>query len=346
MEHSIPEAILARWGDLRERPHRPFGSGLINRTFLVEGRSGRVVLQRLHPVFAGTVNEDIDAITAHLEKKGLPTPRPVRTDDGALWALDGEERPWRALTFVEGESFDHVPSPAFAAEAGRLVARFHLATRDLEHEYRHVRVGVHDTTRHLASLAAALEEQPSHRLFAAVEPLARVLLAAAARLPDLGGLPLRHAHGDLKISNLLFRGDEAHCLVDLDTLGRMSWAFEMGDALRSWCNPAGEDEARVGIDVATFEAALAGYGEAARTSGLVSAEERGFVVDGLATICLELSARFLADALRESYFGFDPGRFPARGEHNLLRGRGQLSLFESVEAHRAALERAARLTLG
>src|SRR5512145_1918320 len=99
MEPSIPEAILARWGDLRERPHRPYGSGLINRTFLVEGRAGRVILQRLHPVFAATVNEDIDAVTAHLEKKGFVTPRIVRTDDDALFVLGDDERPWRALTF-------------------------------------------------------------------------------------------------------------------------------------------------------------------------------------------------------------------------------------------------------
>ncbi|MDI3282950.1 phosphotransferase [Polyangium sp. 15x6] len=343
---SIPAWILARYRDLDGRAHGPHGGGLINRTFLVEGLAGKVIVQRLHPVFAGVVNEDIDAVTAHLARKGLVTPRPLRTDDGALWVDDEEGRSWRALSFVEGQSHDRLPGPGFAREAGRMVARFHAAVLDLVHDYRHVRAGVHDTKKHLGALEAALDAHAGHRLFGEVEPLARRLLAAAARLPDLSGLPLRHVHGDLKISNLLFRGERATCLVDLDTLGRMIWPFEMGDALRSWCNPAGENVDHVAIDADTFAAALEGYGEIARGAGLVSAEEAGAIVDGLATICLELSARFLADALREVYFGFDALRFPARGEHNLVRGKGQLALFDSVQARRTELEHAARRALG
>ena len=35
--------------------------------------------------------------------------------------------------------------------------------------------------------------------------------------------------------------DRALCLIDLDTLAHMPVALELGDALRSWCNPATED---------------------------------------------------------------------------------------------------------
>ncbi len=339
-DDAIPPPILARFRDLAGRPHRRFGGGLINRTFVVDGTEGpAAVVQRLHPVFSGVVNEDIDAVTAHLARKGLPTPRPLRTDDGALWVDDDEGRPWRALSYVEGECFHSVPSPAAAREAGRLVARFHAALADLAHDYRHVRAGVHDTPKHLAALRAALADHRGHRLHAEVDALARPLLAAADRLPDLQRLPLRHAHGDLKISNLLFRGGAGHCLVDLDTLGRMIWPFEMGDALRSWCNPAGEDTDRAAVDPDLFAAAVEGYGEGA--PGLASPDEARALVAGLASICLELSARFLADALAERYFGFDAARYATRGDHNLARGAGQWRLFESVMAAREPLERVA-----
>ncbi|HRI69753.1 MAG TPA: hypothetical protein PK156_36240, partial [Polyangium sp.] len=149
-----------------------------------------------------------------------------------------------------------------------------------------------------------------------------------------------------KLSNLLFRDGSGHCLVDLDTLGRMIWPFEMGDALRSWTNPNGEDQERSAVDVNTFAAALSGYGAVSRGTGLVSEGETEALVSGLGTICVILAARFLADALNERYFGYDAQRFPARGEHNLLRGAGQLSLFESVEICRRELEASVRRAFG
>jgi hypothetical protein len=120
----------------------------------------------------------------------------------------------------------------------------------------------------------------------------------------------------------------------------------MGDALRSWCNTGGEDVREAAIDVALFAAALEGYAQVARRQGFPSPEEARSLVDGLSTICLELAARFLADALCESYFGFDASRFPAAGEHNLLRGRGQFSLFLSVARGREALQQVVLRTLG
>lgn len=346
MHDTIPDIVLAHWRDLSGQPVAVQTGGLINRTFRVDGRKGPVIVQRLHPVFGGVVNEDIDVVTAHIESKGLTTPRPVRTDAGRLWVDAGDGGVWRAVTFVEGHAFDRISSPKVAYEAGKLVARFHLAVADLEHEYRHVRAGVHDAARHFDVLRGALAEHRGHRLFDGVAPLADRIWQIAETLPELSGLPKQHAHGDLKISNLLFRDGVGHCLVDLDTLGRMIWPFEMGDALRSWTNPAGEDHERAAVDVDTFVAALSGYGEIAQGTDLLLVEEMERLASGLSTICVILASRFLADALHERYFGYDARRYPARGEHNLVRGRGQLSLFGSVEAHRVELEAAVRRVFG
>src|SRR5581483_6487 len=110
---------------------------------------------------------------------------------------------WRALTLVGGTvSVDRVDSPARAREGGALVAKFHRAIADLAYDYQHVRAGVHDTAKHFATLARALDEHRGHRLFTDVEPLARAILSTS--IPDFSRLPLRHTHGDLKISNVLF----------------------------------------------------------------------------------------------------------------------------------------------
>ena len=162
------------------------------------------------------------------------------------------------------------------------------------------------------------------------------MLAASAALPPMPDLPLRHCHGDLKISNLLFAEAapaQAVCLVDLDTLGRQTLAFELGDAMRSWCNPRGEDAGAVGFDLAIFAAAIGAWRDV--VGDRVDPRERTAIVTGLETVCVELAARFTTDAFDDAYFGWDPTRFPSRRAHNLVRAGGQLALARAVRAARA-----------
>ena len=142
-------------------------------------------------------------------------------------------------------------------------------------------------------------------------------------------------HGDLKISNLIFRQSPlvGLCLVDLDTVGRGTMAFELGDAMRSWCNPSGEDVTQVRFELSIFAAAMRGFlGEA---NGIVSRDERTSIIVGLETVCIELAARFAVDVFDDSYFGWDPARFASRRAHNLVRARGQLALGLDVRGARA-----------
>ena len=110
----------------------------------------------------------------------------------------------------------------------------------------------------------------------------------------------------------------------------MPLAHELGDALRSWCNPAGEDATEVRFDLELARAALHGWAEEARA--LLQPGEAESLAVGVHTIALELAARFLADALNESYFGWDEARYASRSAHNLVRGKGQLALAESIAA--------------
>jgi Ser/Thr protein kinase RdoA (MazF antagonist) len=316
----------------------PAPSGLIQSTYLTKLAGGRrVVVQRMHPIFAPEVVEDIDAVTAHLAARGLETPRPLRTPSGTLTVTDDEGRSWRILSFVEGHTVDRVDRPARAFEAGRLVARFHRAMAGWDRPFRFQRAGVHDTAAHLGRLAGALAGATAET--EALRPIAEAILDEARRLPPLAPLPRRVTHGDLKISNVLFAGDaeaRARALIDLDTLGRLTIAYELGDAWRSWCNPLGEDVADTHFDLEILAAAAAGYGEA---HDLDRAEAESLVA-GVLTVCLELAARFCVDAFEDRYFGWDASRFPSRREHNRVRALGQLQLARQVAASRARAEQA------
>ncbi len=319
---------------------RPLGAGLINQTFDVQGAPvGRFVLQRLHPIFRPEVNEDIEAVTRHLEVRGMVTPRLLRTVAGALW-VEADGGVWRALSWVDGVGLHCLENPGQAREAGVALAKFHLNVSDLRHEFRSVRPGVHDTARHLANLRQALVSHRAHPRFAAVEQLARQILAAAEALAPLPAMPTRIVHGDPKVNNILFSQDHARaiCLIDLDTLSQMALPLELGDAFRSWCNPAGEDRSRAWFSLELFTAAMQGY--AAGAAGFVRPVEWQNIVSATETIYVELAARFCADALDESYFGWNPREFPSRSEHNQVRAESQLQAARSLAAQRAEAQAA------
>ena len=327
----VPDEVAAAWDwAVPDVEIAPLAGGLINATYAVRrGGAPIAVVQRLHPIFGGAVNLDIDAITAHLAARGLVTPRLIRTRDGRAWHDHGGV--WRALSWVDGETVHTVPGPAWAEAGGALVGAFHRALADLSHDYVFSRVGVHDTAAHLARLADGIAAGDDPVAIA----LGREILDAARELPDMPAVPRRHCHGDLKISNLLFAAAPLRgvCLVDLDTIGLSTMAFELGDAMRSWCNPHGEDAGRVAFDLAVFAAAIRGFRDVA--DPVVTADEKRAIVIGLETVCLELAARFAVDLFRDEYWGWDPARFPSRRAHNLVRAEGQLALGRAVRAARA-----------
>ncbi len=328
---------LSAWPALAGLTARPLAGGLINDTFSV-GRPPRAVVQRLHRIFAPEVNLDIVAVTAHLDARGLVTPKVLPTEHG-WWTVDAEGGCWRALTWVPGVTVHAVDSPARAAEAGALVARWHAATSDLEHDFAFSRPGAHDTVAHMAKLRGVLDQHRSHRLYEQVAPVAHTILASWDRWDGRLDLPPRIAHGDLKISNLRFGADgRGICLLDLDTMGMLPIDVELGDAWRSWCNRKNEDASDVRFDVELFAASAGAY----LAEQPLEAETREALPGGVERIGLELASRFCADALEERYFGWSVQAAPTRGDHNLLRARGQLALAQSARASRHEMELALR----
>lgn len=314
----------------------PIPGGLINLTLLVTTpQRERYVLQRLHRIFRPEVNATIDRVTRHLAEHGLVTPRLIATLDRELWVTTGSGC-WRLLSHIDGVSFQRMPDTDHAYAAGSLFARFHAVLATLP-EVPPARAGVHDLPRHLAVLRAALAECAPHPLWPEAQRLATRIFALTDELPALPITPSRVVHGDPKLSNLIFdHAGRGLCLIDLDTLSTAPLTPELGDAFRSWCNPAGEDALASGFSLPIFAAAVAGYAAAGPT--LLTEAEQAALVTATQTIYLELAARFCADALYERYFGWDPVRFASRGHHNLMRAQSQLTaaeslLAQSVDAH-------------
>jgi len=325
---------------------RRLGGGLLHASHHVRTPDAEYVLQRVSEVFAPGIHANIEAVTAQLAARGCPTPRLLRTIDGELSAALGSLGRWRLMTHLGGARFTTIQSIEQARSAGRLVGRFQATMRGFDHPLAPMGIPYRDTPVYLAALSNALVRHADHRLAASMRPLAQHVFEAFETLGPPADLPQRVIHGDLKLQNLLFEGreppgrDRAFALIDLDTLMWAPLWVELGDAWRSWCNPAGEDGTQTRFDLAIFEASLRGFLEGDTTP--LSPEERDSLVTAPERLTLELCARYVTDALEESYFGWDESAYPGRGEHNAARALGQWRCFEAAcetRAERAALLR-------
>jgi Ser/Thr protein kinase RdoA (MazF antagonist) len=209
-----------------------------------------------------------------------------------------------------------------------VLGEFHAALDDYAAPLGNQRPTVHELSRHLGYLRDALGAHAAHADHAAVAALASDIFALADAMGSLPELPVRLVHGDPKISNVVFAGGRAVCLVDLDTLARFAVPLELGDAIRSWCNLAAEDSPDSSFSLARFRAAIEGYRSG--VGGLLEPREWQAIPAAAVSIAIELAARFAADALNESYFGWDRQRFGRASEHNQARAAAQLTLARSM----------------
>jgi hypothetical protein len=135
-------------------------------------------------------------------------------------------------------------------------------------------------------------------------------------------------HGDPKAANILFdsESDDALCLIDLDTVRPGLLLYDIGDCLRSCCNPGGEEEGdpdAVRFDAELAREIMAGY--SAGAGPLFTAYDRANVFAAVCLLCFELGLRFLTDYI-------DGNRYfrTTDAEDNLRRALRQFRLLATV----------------
>lgn len=332
---------------------RPYGEGNLNDTYLVtveDAPRAHYILQRINThVFQRPrlIMLNLRALSDHVQQRlareSTPggrrwvVPAVLPTVDGADYVELGDGF-WRALSYVEGSRcYQTVQDRDHAREAGYALGRFHSLISDLDPARLHDTLeGFHITPlylEHYDEVVAGLgEARPSAeveygmRFVEQRRAWATVLEGAKAS----GELFQRPIHGDPKINNIMIdeRTGQAVSIVDLDTVKPGLIHYDIGDCLRSCCNPLGEetDELdQVYLDLDLCRAILEGYvGEARR---FMTDADIAYIYDSIRLIAFELGLRFFTDYLEGNVY------FRARyQDHNLMRGMVQFRLAESVEA--------------
>jgi aminoglycoside phosphotransferase (APT) family kinase protein len=339
---------------------RPYGSGWINETLLVEmeegGRRTRWIQQRINDrVFRepARVMENVARVTEHqqaaLARRRAPDAsrralRLVPARAGGFAYVDAEGGWWRTFHFIEGASSrDAVSSAVEAGAAAEAFGRFLAELADLPGPRLHETIPrFHDARARFEQLCAAAAADAHGRLAGCREELERVLAAEplVARLEELvasGALPERVSHNDTKINNVLIddASGEGVCVIDLDTVMSGNALYDFGDLARRAASPVAEDErdlAKVRVAPELFAALVAGWLRGAGAC-LVPAE-RSELVFASQLMTLVIGMRFLSDHLAgDVYFRIQrPGQ-------NLDLARTQLALLADFERQGDVLRR-------
>ncbi len=122
-------------------------------------------------------------------------------------------------------------------------------------------------------------------------------------------------------------------LVDLDTVKPGLIHYDIGDCMRSACNPLGEETEQweaVHFDPQIGAAILDGY--LAQARNFLMPADYAYFFDAIRLLTFELGLRFFTDYLAGNVY------FKVRhSEHNLQRALVQFKLTQSIEAHEAEI---------
>ncbi len=332
-----------------------FGNGNINQTFLVSlNDSNHVkhfILQRINTqVFhqPELVMQNMSVFTNHVSQRLHNSPLPngkrwevpqvLLTQNSQNHFIDTEGSFWRAIAFIAGaQTFDTIQDHRHGWEVGYALGMFHNLISDLPVEQlADTLPGFHITPSYLQQYA---EVKAQHTLPTKSPELDYCLKFVSDRQTwahvlenaiKQGYLHLRPIHGDPKINNVMIDTTTGHgiSIIDLDTVKPGLVHYDIGDCLRSSCNPLGEETQNweeVSFDTNICQSVLGGYLSVARD--FLTESDYEYMYDAIRLIAFELGLRFLSDYLAGNvYFKV---KYP---EHNLARALVQFKLTESIES--------------
>lgn len=326
---------------------KELASGHINDTYLIITKSKPYyVLQRInHGVFPdvpGLIENKV-AISQHIKEKlqHLSLKKQKRrilkffkTKSGASYYQGDEGNYWNLMQFID-KSVTHmtVPNEDIAYEGGRLLGQFLTLTNDFDAStLTEVIPNFHNMTFRYAQFDQALKEAAPERIEKAKAYIQLVKdskeeMHILQRLKESGDIKMRVTHNDTKISNILFnKKEKGLCLIDLDTVMPGIVHYDFGDAIRTSCNTAAEDETNLDLvefNLEYYKAYKKGFLK--EMGKALSPIELKYLPLGAKTMIFIIGLRFLTDYLNgDVYF---KTKYP---DHNLDRAKNQFKLLQSL----------------
>lgn len=316
----------------------PYGSGLINSTFIIKTDIKNYILQRINTKLFVDVDglmNNISLVTDYFHKKNPDKQciHIIKTKDGKLYYKDNENC-FRVYHFVKNSySMDVVDSAEKFYLTARAFGDFVSNFYDFDaSELIEVIPNFHNTEDRYRLFLEALDNNKANRKNEIKEEIKFITDRKnyASRVLNFirsGDIPLRVTHNDTKLNNILFDKDtnQPLAIIDLDTVMPGTVLYDIGDSLRFGTNATFEDDPNldnVKFKIEYFEAYVKGYLEKYKPT---KAEKDNIAFSAI-LLTYECGMRFLTDYLNgDTYFRC------TRKNHNLDRARNQFKLIQEME---------------
>lgn len=333
--------------------------GHINSTYTLYFDQGssvkRYLLQEINThVFKNPIQlmENIEKITTFLSEKVRLSGaknyenlslRVIHTLDHHSYMISSKNHFFRVYNFIENaKTYQKTNDLKLFYNAGKTIGTFQNMLSDFDASQLHETIpNFHNTPYRYQTFLKVLKENPCDRAKDCEEEIQFVLhlkdfTPVITSLIEQKLIPIKVTHNDTKLNNIMFDCEtkEGLCLVDLDTVMPGTILYDFGDAIRSGCNRADEDEKnleKVRFSVDLFKAFSEGYLSSVASS--ITECEVNHLVDSAILMTFECGMRFLTDYLDGDHY------FKTKYDnHNLVRCRTQFHLVKQMIEQKDVLE--------
>ena len=333
--------------------------GHINSTYTLYFDQGssvkRYLLQEINThVFKNPIQlmENIEKITTFLSEKVRLSGaknyenlslRVIHTLDHHSYMISSKNHFFRVYNFIENaKTYQKTNDLKLFYNAGKTIGTFQNMLSDFDASQLHETIpNFHNTPYRFQTFLKVLKENPCDRAKDCEEEIQFVLhlkdfTPVITSLIEQKLIPIKVTHNDTKLNNIMFDCEtkEGLCLVDLDPVMPGTILYDFGDAIRSGCNRADEDEKnleKVRFSVDLFKAFSEGYLSSVASS--ITECEVNHLVDSAILMTFECGMRFLTDYLDGDHY------FKTKYDnHNLVRCRTQFHLVKQMIEQKDVLE--------
>ena len=333
MELKFAQSILLGFG-LKESivTIKKVESGLINSTFVLNSSNNSYILQAINTnIFPNYEKglENILTVGNWLKRKNYPYsfPLPIK---GRYLKVENEV--WRLMPYVKNSiSYNRVSSLGQVKSAANCLGEFYHHLSDFNTESLSITLpNFHNGNWIIKKFEEALLNADQERLL-----LTKSLINEIEKeLPILkkwdevcNSLPERVVHYDTKINNFLFdkKTGQVLALIDLDTIMPGCVLSDIGDMIRTYSNPVGEESKGIDKVVCNMEIINTIIEEFTKKIVLENEEIENLFFGGMAITFMQ-SVRFLIDYLNgDSYYK------TSYKDQNLVRAKNQWALYKSLK---------------